>query len=142
MGLTLKLYTYTKPKKPTTITTTTTRGVFLKKIFLESFLLCICDTHLCCTCQMLNLVQKAKALLPLLLFGGAGQVCWAIKSTCWIFGTKFKPMGEQKGVCALPFTLKKVKYLKAKKSIIGNSNISSCQNNNLQNNPQKETKIL
>jgi hypothetical protein len=36
----------------------------------------------------------------LLLFGGAGQVCWAIKSTCWIFGTKIQAHGGTKGVCS------------------------------------------
>jgi hypothetical protein len=54
---------------------------------------------------MLNLVQKAKALLPLLLFGGAGQVCWAIKSILvGYLEQNSSPWGNKRGCVALPFT--------------------------------------
>jgi hypothetical protein len=38
--------------------------------------------------------------------------------TCWIFGTKFKPMGEQKGVCGLAIYILKIKYLKPKEALL------------------------
>jgi hypothetical protein len=92
---------------------------------------------------MLNLVQKAKALLPLCFLGELDKFVGQSNLLVGYLEQNSSPWGEQKGVCGLAiYIFKKLSILRRKKSIIGNSNISSCQNNNLQNNPRKETKIL